>query len=210
MIDILIAAAFPPELEAFGLPLDQVSEFGARSIRLSAVGVGPLAAASGTARLLASQPARLVLFVGTAGVFPHAVGRFPVGSAAHGRATNLVDVATLRGWSERPAVQSSHFVLARLPFDPKALTASVATTTAVTVDDSVALEIERAGFDLENLELAGVAAACAATNHPCSSVLGVSNVVGKNGRSEWLANHLAASRAVAKTILGWLDWVEPR
>jgi nucleoside phosphorylase len=162
--------------------------------------VGPLAAAASAAAWLARDRARLVVFIGTAGVFDHARTRFAIGHAAAARSTSLVDVAALRGLAERPSVQTTTFAL-----EPTfGAEASVATTSAITVDDALARELGGAGFDLENLELAGVAAACAHASVPCASVLGVSNVVGSAGREAWRDHHLAAARAACDRVRAWL------
>jgi len=192
---ILVVSAVSGELA--GLP---------SNIEGRCVGVGPIAAAAGTARLLHELAPGGVIFVGTAGVFGHAAPRFALRSAAIAGDTCLVDVAVLRGVAERPSVFLDRFAMdgalstrlsAPTPASPRA---RVATTSAITVDDALAGELAAAGFDLENLELAGVAAACAAARVPCASVLGVSNTVGARGRAEWRAEHEAAERAACAVV----------
>lgn len=208
MIDVLVTSAFEPELQGLGLPLARICTVGSRRVLACTLGVGPLAAAATAASLLAREPAALVLFVGTAGVFPASRDRFRVGGIAAASSTALVDVAVLRHQAERPTLQTSTFALqpifadARPHADP--LRASVATTTAITVDDDLARELGASGFDLESLELAGVAAASLGAGVPCASVLGISNVVGSEGRAEWRANHVAAARAACDRVAAWL------
>ena len=202
MIDVLVASAFEPELSALGLPIDRITIVGSRRVLACTLGVGPLAAAATTAMLLAREPVALVLFVGTAGAFPTSRDRFAIGTSAGVRSTALVDASVTRRLAERPAVQVSEFALAPT-FGAEA---TVATTTAITIDDDLARELGASGFDLENLELAGVAAGCLGASQPvpCASVLGISNVVGASGRSEWRAHHAAASRAACERVAAWL------
>ncbi len=206
MIDVLVASAFEPELEGLGVPFGRICNVGTRRVLACALGVGPLAAAATAATLLARQPAALVLFVGTAGVFPAARGHFRVGGIAAAASTALVDVAVLRSQAERPTLQTSTFVLEPIfaEGDAAPARASVATTTAITVDDDLARELGASGFDLESLELAGVAAASLGAGVPCASVLGISNLVGSTGRAEWRANHVAAARAACARVAAWL------
>ena len=208
---ILLVSAFDGELASFterGLSIGTAGDIGEERVLPCPVGVGPLAAAAGTADALARHRARAVVFVGTAGVFPAAAARFPLDSAAVVGETTLVDLAVLRGVSERPTLLVDSFVMddaltrsLTAGADPAgAARAWVATTSAITVDDQVARELGAAGFELENLELAAVAAACARARVPCASVLGVSNVVGSRGRAEWREHHEAAARAASSLL----------
>lgn len=210
LVDVLITSAFGPELAALELPLGSVTQIGQReghrglSVLVAPSGIGPLAAAAGAATLLAgpARTARLVVFVGTAGVFPNARARdrFPIGSCAAVSRTTLVDLAAARGLAARPEVQVASFEL-DTRFGGET---SVATTQAITIDDDLAREIGELGFDLENLELAGVASACALAKVPLAAVLGISNLVGKSGRAEWAKFHAVAASAAATRVMAAL------
>lgn len=207
MIDVHVVSAFAPELDALGLAPGAQRETERGIVRADTLGVGPLAAAATLGALLALHDARRVVFVGTAGVFPHARDRFPICTLALATRTSLVDVAELRGWSERPNVQIARFDLDVTPAAELGLAgsgAAVATVSGVTVDDSLARELGAAGFELEHLELAGVAAACLQRGVHCVSVLGISNVVGKDGRAEWRTNHVTAAAAACERLRSWL------
>lgn len=202
MIDWLIVAAFGPELAPLGVPLGEAT-LGRARIFTATLGVGPIAAAAAAGALLERVTARRVAFVGTAGVFAPAREKHPIGSAVVARSTSLVDASVLRGLAERPDAQEDDFSLDARDAGEDA--ARVATTSAITVDDALARAIADAGFDLEHLELAGVAAACAARDLALSAVLGVSNIVGADGRAEWLAHHAQASAAAVARLRVWLD-----
>jgi len=201
MIDWLIVSAFGPELAPLGVPLGEAT-LGRARVLLAPVGIGPIAAAAGAASLLARHEVERVAVVGTAGVLPRAATRFPIGTAVVAGSTTLVDAEVLRGLAERPDALVDAFALdAR----DESTGARVATTTGITVDHALARTIEEAGFDLEHLELAGVAAACAAARRPLSAVLGISNVVGPEGRAEWRAHHPGASASAVARLRAWLD-----
>ena len=208
MIDLLVVSAFEPELRALGVGLGAPLTLGARSLLAMPVGIGPLAAAAGCASAIAQWKPRRVLFGGTAGVFPSKESAFPIGKVALARATTFVDAAVLDGRAERPAPMSyeldagAHAALS-LP------SANVAATSGITVEATLAACLDAAGYDLENLELASVACAAALRDVPCSALLGISNVVGPDGRAQWAANHIAAAASACRVLRDWLEAAPP-
>jgi hypothetical protein len=79
----------------------------------------------------------------------------------------------------------------------------IANTLGITTDDSLASRLGHStGPDgtppgVEHLEAFAFARACASHGVPCGAALGVANVVGASGRSEWLAGHTSASAKAA-------------
>ncbi len=77
----------------------------------------------------------------------------------------------------------------------------VATTLGITTSDGLAERIAaHSAARFANLEAFAVVEACAAAQVPCAVVLGVTNVVGSQGRGQWLANHVAIAERVARAV----------
>jgi nucleoside phosphorylase len=51
--------------------------------------------------------------------------------------------------------------------------------------------------------------ACEATKVPFAALLVVTNVVGRNGRQQWLQNHEAAAVRGAEIVMDWLEKEAP-
>jgi nucleoside phosphorylase len=219
-IDVLVLAAYPPELsalsEAFGRHAigdgtgtqEFAASIGSRTIVGEAVGVGLAAAAIGTTRCFQAWRPRAVVVVGTCGAY---AGRgFAVGDVVRARRICLVSTAALEGRAGLPSIMATEWVAdAELSSRFGALglrEADVATTLAVTTDDALAERIaDRRTCDVEHLEAFSVASACAALEIPCAIVLGIANGVGAEGRKEWMANHRDAERLAAATVRRWLE-----
>ncbi|WP_394850651.1 hypothetical protein LZC95_24735 [Pendulispora brunnea] len=191
---MLILAAFPPELEPF-------SERYRKDAR--AIGVGLVTAAHATGALLASAKPAAVLLVGSCGVYP---GRAPAaGAVVVATRTVLADAGVAQDQAALPPPMATH-----APTDPAwverfvaggCLPAIVAGTLGIATDDRLAHALaERSGADVENLEAFAVAAACAAVSVPCVAVLGVTNVVGSQGRIQWRDNHRTVAARVVEIV----------
>ena len=218
-IDVLIVAAYPPELSALGEAFgphaisgafspEFVGKLGSLEVVAQAVGVGLSAAAIGATRCLAEWRPRAVFLVGTCGAYP---GRgTAVGELVRARRIHLASTAALEGRAGMPPiVETERAADARLSQSLGALTAreaDVATTLAVTTDAALAAAIaERGECDVEHMEAFSVAGACAAFDVPFGAVLAVANRVGPPGRDEWKANHRGAEQRAAMAILHWLE-----
>jgi nucleoside phosphorylase len=83
--------------------------------------------------------------------------------------------------------------------------APVATTLAIITDDAIARAVHPAtGLEAENLELFSVALACRAAEIPFAAVLAVTNVVGSQGRTDWLQYQRDAAVASAEVLITWI------
>jgi nucleoside phosphorylase len=218
-IDVLILAAFPPELallrdalgEAEGILVPDMADFcgviGELEVACQAVGIGLVAAALGTARCLSLWKARKVVVVGTCGAYE---GRgLDLGDVVRARRVHLASTAAAEGRAGVPDVMPTMCAVdANLSEQLAALgvkSADVATTLAVTTDDALAQQIARRyDCDVEHLEAFSMAMACAAADVPLAMVLGVANRVGATGRAEWKSHHVAAARAAGETVRAWL------
>ena len=186
MADGLLLAAFPPELA--GLDADPPPGW-----RVALTGVGALAAAVATARLIAeSRPSR-VLFTGTCGAYD---GRLAVGELLSASAAVAVSLDVLSGRAYRPEVEVTRWeATLSLPFPRRV----VAVPPGITVHAEGAALLA-AVAPAEHLELSGVFAAAHAAGVPVGAVLGVANRVGPAAHAEWKANHAAVSRELVAAL----------
>jgi nucleoside phosphorylase len=182
----LLLAAFSPELAG----LDSAPPAG---WRVGLTGVGGLAAAATTARLLVElRPAR-VLFVGTCGAYDDrlAIGAFL--SAGEAIATSLEE---LDGRAYRPEIERTRWRAGwKLPLPEHAVAVPPAITR--TVEGARRLS---ALASAEHLELTGVFAACADAGVPAAAALAVANRVGPDANAEWRANHARVSGALVAAL----------
>jgi purine-nucleoside phosphorylase len=184
----LLLAAFPPELAG----LDAAPPPG---WRVAAVGIGAVAAAAATARLLAEHRPARVLLAGTCGAYD---GRLAVGDllvASEAVATSLDE---LEGRAYRPALERTRFAATwPLPLPLPAHAVAVPPAVTCTVEGARRLSALAAA---EHLELAGVFAACAAAGVPAAAALAVANRVGPDANAEWRANHARVSAALVAAL----------
>ncbi len=186
--DDLLLAAFPPEL----CGLDATPPPGWRA---ACVGIGAVAAAVATARLLSEQPAGRVLFVGTCGAYDARLDPGDLVAATEAIATSLDE---REGRAYRPAAERVRWLASwALParFAPHAVAVPPAITS--TIAGAAALATLAAA---EHLELTGVFAACAELGIPVAAALGVANRVGPDAHVEWRTRHAAVSRAVIEAL----------
>ena len=206
--DLLVLAAFPPELAPLRSTLGEGlrTQFGGHDVAAEAVGIGLATAAAGAAtRLVALRP-RGVVLVGTCGAF---AGTLRPGAVAVARRVVLAEPAVVRGEAAYPEPMSTELVadagLGEALAAYGGSLADVATTLAVTTDDVLAARLSVfTSCQVEHLEAYGVAAACAAQGVPFAAALGVANDVGSRGRDQWRQNHRAASAAAIAVLVGWL------
>ncbi len=175
----LLLAAFPPELG----PLAEEPPPGWEP---ACTGVGALAAAATTTRLLAARRPEAVLFLGTCGRYDDRLELFQCFWATEAIATSL---AELRGEAYRPALEATRWT-ATLPGPLPGFT--VAVPPAITRTRAGA-QLLAAVAPAEHLELTGVYAACHAAGVPFGAALVVVNDVGPEAQVQWRANHAEGS-----------------
>jgi futalosine hydrolase len=213
--DVLLLAAFPPELAALRPALGEAmrAPIGRLDVIARTLGVGIAASAAATASRLEAMRPRGVVLLGTCGAYPIASNgaSLEVGDVAIARKIRLVEPAVLEGRAAFPEpmsveAQAEGTMLAGLSSAGAGGRAvDVATVLGVTTDDAMAEALARgARCDVEHLEAFAVAAACAAAGVPFAAALGVANVVGSQGREQWRKNHRAASDAAVALTLAWL------
>ena len=208
--DVLILAAFPPELAPLRPALGEsmCGHVGDAFVVCRPVGVGVSAAAAGAAMSVCELQPRVAVAIGTCGAY--GASGLALGDIVVGRSFCLIDGASAEGRAEFPAQMST-------AMDAHAVTAAglakatggrlvtFATTLAITVDEKTADRIALAsGAQVEHLEAHGMATACAIRGIPFGAVLGVANLVGARARGQWRLHHRAASEAAADAVVRWL------
>jgi purine-nucleoside phosphorylase len=184
----LLLAAFPPELAG----LDAAPPSG---WRIATVGVGAVAAAASTARLLAEERPARVLLVGTCGAYD---GRLLVGDALAASPVLVTSVEELEGRAYRPEIERTRFEATWAL--PEAFPVhAVAVTAAITASDEGSRRLASVAA-AEHLEASGVFAACHAAGVPVAAALAVANRCGPGANAEWRANHARVSRALVAAL----------
>jgi nucleoside phosphorylase len=215
--DVLLLAAFAPELAPLRAVLGDAMQgrVGAADVVARVAGIGLPMAAAGAAMQLAEMRPRVVVALGTCGVY-RATAPLAIGDVAAARRVHLLDVGVVLGATQFPAPMSTaieaHPLVAGALERAGGKPADVATTLAITVEDSMAARIAQGPqgvAHVEHLEAFGIAAACAARGVPFGAALGVANTVGARARDEWRVHHRQAAAAAADVVLRWLGGGEP-
>ncbi len=209
---LLVVTAVGAERDAWGP--------GGDDLAIEVVGVGPAAAAAGTARLLAlaeaaGTPYRAVLSAGIGGGF---TGRAGPGATVLATACIAADLG-----AESPdgylTLDELGFGTARAPVDPDLLAAlraalpdavpgEVLTVSTVTGTAAGAAALLRRYPDAvaEAMEGFGAATAAAQAGVAFAELRTVSNEVGPRDRGAWRIGEALAALAEAGRALGKLDW----
>ncbi len=206
---ILLATAVEAEAEAVraGLTTDAVT--------VAPVGVGPAAAAAGTARLIAlaeaaGEPYRAVISAGIGGGFP---GRVPVGGTVLATRSVAADLG-----AESPdgflTLDELGFGTTTMPVDPEllarltsglphAVTGTVLTlgTVTGTAPTAAALLGRYPDAVAEAMEGYGVAVAATAAGLPFAELRTISNPVGPRDRAAWRIDAALAALTDAAAAL---------
>jgi purine-nucleoside phosphorylase len=185
-MDSLLLAAVPAELAG----LDETQPPG---WQVAFTGVGALAAAVVTARLLAERPFARVLFAGTCGAYDD---RLSVGDLLSASSVVTVSLDVLEGRAYQPSAEVAEWAATwTLPFPPHAVAVTPAITS--TVDGARRLALLAAA---EHLELTGVFAAAHAAGVPVAGALAVANRVGPDAHAEWVRHNGWTSRALMDAL----------
>lgn len=182
----LLLSAFVPELG----PLAGDPPLGWET---ATVGVGAVAAAAATARLLVERRPEAVLFLGTCGRYDGRLALFECLWAAEALATSLEEA---RGGAYRPEIERTRWpstLPGPFPAHPVAVPPAITRTA-----EGAALLAALA--PAEHLELTGVFAACHAAGVPCGGALVVVNDVGPEAQAQWRTHHAEGSRRLAAAL----------
>jgi futalosine hydrolase len=172
------------------------------------VGVGPAAAAAGTARLLAPGHYRAVISAGIAGGFP---GRAPVGATVIGSLSIAADLGAESPDGFLP-IEELGFGRSRVEADPAlraGLTAALpdaivgdVLTLATVTGTAATAERLKARFPAAVAEaMEGFGVAVAAGDLPFAEVRAISNPVGPRDRAAWRLKEAFAALSTASGAL---------
>ena len=172
------------------------------------VGVGPAAAAAGTARLLASGSYRAVVSAGIAGGFP---GRAPVGATVIGTRSIAADLGAETpdgfltvdelgfGSSVRPA--DPVLVKALAGALPQAIVGDVVTLSTVTGTTATAERLATSYPQAVAEAMEGYGVAVAAAGLPFVELRTISNPVGPRDRAAWRLKEAFTALSTASATL---------
>nr|WP_221379736.1 futalosine hydrolase [Actinoplanes polyasparticus] len=197
-LPLLVVTAVAAEAEAVRQGADLAH------IVVEPVGVGPAAAAAGTARLLATGRYCAVVSAGIAGGFP---GRAPVGSIVLGARSIAADLGAETPDGFLP-VDELGFGTSVLPCDPaflKALTAElpeaivgdVVTLSTVTGTKRTADRLAESYPQAVAEAMEGYGVAVAAAGLPFAELRAISNPVGPRDRAAWRLREAFAALSTA-------------
>ncbi len=160
------------------------------------LGVGGVPAAVAMSALLHTHRPDGVVMLGTGGTYPGgpAVGKAcvveRVGSAAGMTAMGL-------GYTPRPPrpLTCDRRLLERSPMPRVGALSTGAVST-----DAILVERLSDGWQVEQVEIFGVAAACAAAGVPFTAILGITHIAGPSAHVQWLANRATARQAARAAV----------
>ncbi|MFC7274296.1 futalosine hydrolase [Paractinoplanes rhizophilus] len=199
---ILVVTAVAAEAEAVRAGADP------SHVVVESVGVGPAAAAAGTARLLAKGSYRAVISAGIAGGFP---GRAPVGATVIGARSIAADLGAESPDGFLP-IEELGFGTSVRPADPlllKGLTAAlpeaiagdVLTLATVTGTAATAEALSRRFPRAVAEAMEGFGVAVAAAGLPFAELRAISNPIGPRDRAAWRLKDAFAALSTASTAL---------
>jgi futalosine hydrolase len=199
---LLVVTAVAAEAEAVRAGADP------DHVVVEAVGVGPAAAAAGTARLLATGSYRAVISAGIAGGF---AGRAPVGATVIGSRSIAADLGAESPGGFLP-VEELGFGLSVLPADPlllkglaaalpTAIVGDVLTLATVTGTAATATALQRRFPHAAAEAMEGFGVAVAAAGLPFAELRTISNPIGPRDRASWRLREAFAALSTASATL---------
>jgi len=193
--ELLIVAAFEPELEFFGPELRCASAL---------TGIGSITAAARMGNILCERKPKRVLFVGSAGCRKNAAALLSFVSATESK---LADLALAENQAYLPAAATLNYAADKtfadrlLSISPKPISAAVYSAAGISRGAECAEKLSRfADASFENLELFGVAAACAEHGIPWNAFCCVTNSLGPGSHEEWKSNFREAAKRTAELL----------
>jgi futalosine hydrolase len=199
---LLVVTAVAAEAEAVRAGADP------DHVVVEAVGVGPAAAAAGTARLLATGSYRAVISAGIAGGF---AGRAPVGATVIGSRSIAADLGAESPGGFLP-VEELGFGTSVLPADPlllkglaaalpTAIVGDVLTLATVTGTAATATALQRRFPHAAAEAMEGFGVAVAAAGLPFAELRTISNPIGPRDRASWRLREAFEALSTASATL---------
>ncbi len=195
----LILGAFEPELT----PLREfISAF--PTVTLAETGIGITIAAARTALAIDSIKPTSVIFIGSCGTSSPASGLLDI---VVGTSTVLANTASAtisdsaffpKGLSCRLPAGEELNATARIVYGDKVTHSAIYSPVAISCSEELGLALAlQTGAHYENLELFGVATACAEANVPWIAFSAITNRINQAGHDEWVKNHVSAAQKTA-------------
>jgi nucleoside phosphorylase len=180
-------------LSAFGPELAGLDQDPPRGWSVATTGIGAISSAVETARLVRELRPSRVLFLGTCGAYDD---RLAVGDLVAAASALATSVEEAEGRAYRPEAETRRWPATwQLPLPAH----DVAVPPAITTSLEGARTLARLAA-VENLEITGVFAACAAAGVPVAAALGVANRVGPGAHAEWKREHARVSAALVEAL----------
>jgi len=211
-VDVLVLAAHGPDLRGLREQLGERLDGHVQRLHVTCktVGVGMGVAGASAAKRVFQLAPRVVLHLGTCGIYPDLPEYRPYDvlvadrivlhdhAVASGRAT-WPDPLQLEFRTDRSLTAALSGVGQRTRAVP------VASTLSVTLDQSLAADMpRRTGCHAENLEAFSIAHACHLAEVPFTCVLGATHIIGPGGKEDWRQFERQAAIAAGEVVLTWL------
>jgi futalosine hydrolase len=179
------------------------------NVEVHAVGVGPAAAAAGTARLLATGHYRAVISAGIAGGF---TDRAPVGATVIGTRSIAADLGSEEPGGGFLPIEELGFGASRIVCDkslvqalarqlPQAISGDILTLATVTGTQATADQLKQRFPDARAEAMEGFGVATAAGDLPFAEVRTISNPIGPRDRAGWQLKEAFAALSTASGAL---------
>lgn len=201
-LPLLVVTAVAAEADAVRAGADS------RHVVVEPVGVGPAAAAAGTARLLATGRYRAVVSAGIAGGFP---GRAPVGATVLGARSIAADLGAETpdgflpidelGFGSSIVEADAALTKALAALLPEAIVGDVLTLTTVTGTATTADRLAARFPQAVAEAMEGYGVAVAAAGLPFAELRTISNPVGPRDRAAWRLGEAFAALSTASGAL---------
>ncbi|MCO8273384.1 futalosine hydrolase [Actinoplanes sp. TRM 88003] len=201
-LPLLVVTAVPAEADAVRAGADP------DHVVVAPVGVGPAAAAAGTARLLATGRYRAVISAGIAGGFP---GRAPVGATVLATRSIAGDLGAETpdgfltvdelGFGESVVNADPTLLQALTTEIPGAIVGDVVTLSTVTGTQTTADRLAKSYPQAVAEAMEGYGVAVAAAGLPFAELRTISNPVGPRDRAAWRLKEAFAALSTASARL---------
>jgi futalosine hydrolase len=201
-LPLLVVTAVAAEADAVRAGADS------RHVVVEPVGVGPAAAAAGTARLLAAGRYRAVVSAGIAGGFP---GRAPVGATVLGTRSIAADLGVETpdgflpidelGFGSSIVEADAALTKALAALLPEAIVGDVLTLTTVTGTATTADRLAARFPQAVAEAMEGYGVAVAAAGLPFAELRTISNPIGPRDRAAWRLGEAFAALSTASGAL---------
>lgn len=176
-IKALIVAAYHKELAPF-CRLGSKHFVIKRDVAYLAAGIGPVAAAFGLTHFLEDYRPEMIVGIGTAGVINP---KLKIGDVVVGKLISPNSAQKIISTISRPLCPFC-------PHSPEWPQVNIFAPQEISRTEAQRMRLQKAGYDVENLEAYAFAFVAKIFRVPFVSLLGLTNHVGPKGHEEWVRN----------------------